>query len=975
MAEVVTAQLRGDEEQVHASLSRHPTPFKKVLLSRGASLGFPSGTPKRKSLRKSGADQTRLSEDSPPHAPTASVEAPLLPQTTHDVRDQFSPQVVRRLNRHIRFSISDEVNEPSESEDSARARETADAVAATLTQISVDAFAIELEKGGLSAGEAYHEAVSEYLAHPSAFAPVSEHDGTPRPVRRRESLMMSLEKKGAEAMTAEENEDIVSHLSQEELALIDEYADKIEASGIDKLEAYALALDSFIKGIENCHLRRKNSVSSEDMQEGNQASSLRDLFEASHSAYEGDEENDMLLVEIYAEEIVANAGIDSAIAYGIALDSFAADPDAFRRHVKAIYPAFTSHSLDDEVSVATSLFKELPHDPYSESYGASLRKLFQLPLEYNEDDDAIDVMLVEKYADEIQEIARLSEDVAYGVALDSFIADPTDFRCRHIRLLRAPEERRPVVEDEEEDDLSYGASLQRLFKLPSAYAADHDRDVEYVESYARILQDTAAIDEAIAYGLALDAFNADPVEFRKRVLLMQRRPNEEGTEPLFAEIHVTEPASKEPSLGLGFSSPQRDSSTSLNELLQDTFPEPSEMDLKDCDEHAVASAFEVNSTTAPIVVEPSEHESLIEENIAVHEGADPQDAIPVVEGLRRSVPRVTEPMEISTAENLITETAEEAIIVKSMEGAMGDITEVKSTSITDNEVEAVTTAKIDIPTSVENAAIPEDDSKKTDAAVTRQGTRRVKEVSTMDTNRDGDAKENDSKASKSRKEEIIGDFVNAEDTQKVATRSSKRTEAIKATDPTPTQVLSTRGRRGAKQESSANGAAVLEQPELVDLTIPAKAGAGIEREEAVELRSATQDASKAPTVSRPKRGRAALNFEGPEGLVTEPETGISTRSRRKAVGDNVIANSGTKPSSKRGTTTPAPTTKSPRAKRARKENVVLLCDGCDGEFSLKALGMAAVPEGDWFCAVCEKKRAGSDAHSIASQPMRTRSRK
>jgi hypothetical protein len=34
---------------------------------------------------------------------------------------------------------------------------------------------------------------------------------------------------------------------------------------------------------------------------------------------------------------------------------------------------------------------------------------------------------------------------------------------------------------------------------------------------------------------------------------------------------------------------------------------------------------------------------------------------------------------------------------------------------------------------------------------------------------------------------------------------------------------------------------------------------------------------------------------------------------------------------------------------------------CDGEFSLDDLGMTAVPEGDWFCATCTKKKATQSA--------------
>ncbi len=36
---------------------------------------------------------------------------------------------------------------------------------------------------------------------------------------------------------------------------------------------------------------------------------------------------------------------------------------------------------------------------------------------------------------------------------------------------------------------------------------------------------------------------------------------------------------------------------------------------------------------------------------------------------------------------------------------------------------------------------------------------------------------------------------------------------------------------------------------------------------------------------------------------------------------------------------------------------MLLCDGCDGEHFLSDTGLAEVPEGDWYCNSCERRRA------------------
>ena len=1035
----MTAHLRGDDERVRASLGKQPTPFKKVLLNRGASLGFPSGTPKRKSLRKSNVEHAAVVGDS--NAESTVPGEPQSVQPSNDVRDTFSPHIVRRLNRHIRFSISDDLDEAS-GDGAALMKESADTVAATLTQISVDAFAIELEKGGLGAGEAYHEAVSEYLAQPSAFAPMTEPDGTPRAARRRESLMLSLEKKGAESLVDDQG-DLVSHLTQEELALIDGYAEKIEASGIEKLEAYALALDSFVRGIENCHNRRRNSVSSVDMEEPRQSSTLRDLFESSATDYDGDEDNDMQLVEIYAEEIVANAGIDSAIVYGIALDSFTADPEAFRRHVKAIYPAFRSKTFDNEISVATSLFKELPHDPYTESYGASLRKLFKLPFEYNEDDDAIDIMLVERYADEIQEIAGLSEDIAYGVALDSFIADPTEFRCRHMRLMKSSDERR-APSGRDTSISSFGASLQRLFKLPADYSTDHDRDVEYVETYAKILQDNASIDEAIAYGLALDAFNADPVEFRKRILLLQRRPNEEGTEPLFSELHLTEGSFADMPADLSaqpFS--QHPSSTSLNELLQEAFLErhetddnpnlehpgdlpsvdrgsddPSNANKADWPEKDLHSSSEIgydhgtakvdsstqdtlettsvfpsaivenikilhSENTHPIITEPSENES---EELGVKlNGADfqAQDVeVTVTNHTESNEPKIVEPAETMTLPAAIANHANNAESKAEITGVNDEgreVTVIPDAVMDDCGNESKSPAAVAaVSTRRRKRNVNDGETIGTPQVITRRGARNLENAGTAITNiavqveevvsipkkkgriaRDAEAacaaaddddeveeEDNDDGPNKRRRvaNKIAGsvpEVADAEDNSDAIEASvivsSKRDGRVRkkgtASKTPATMTMSTRRRKIDESDHPAE-----EDGSKMENKIAPK-----------RSRRASKKLEPDETIAPPRRTRKEV--ASPKSFSSDQPT---TRSRKS----NVKSPSGVKPVN---------------AKRTKTENLVLLCDGCDGEFSLKALGLRSVPKGDWYCTVCEKRRAKASAQTeINSRSSRSR---
>lgn len=47
-----------------------------------------------------------------------------------------------------------------------------------------------------------------------------------------------------------------------------------------------------------------------------------------------------------------------------------------------------------------------------------------------------------------------------------------------------------------------------------------------------------------------------------------------------------------------------------------------------------------------------------------------------------------------------------------------------------------------------------------------------------------------------------------------------------------------------------------------------------------------------------------------------------------------------------------------RCGRSDREEVLLLCDGCDRAFHCDCLGLPGVPEGDWFCPVCSGRPQG-----------------
>jgi hypothetical protein len=315
------------------------------------------------------------------------------------------------------------------------------------------------------------------------------------------------------------------------MTLINSYASQLEIQcNIDSNDAFGMALDSFVRGIERCHSMIATQITSEEKSvaieqvddvdtddeeefvkvdenetkppatmEVNAYLVKKSIPESTNLAsllqiprvHTDEEDRDIELVEQYAEELQEAANLDAAIAYGIALDSFIADPIEFRKHV--------GKKIVEIVSKMNSPTPEIMN------YGSSLRSLFQLPDDYNDEEDR-DIEMVEQYAKELQHSSHLDSGTAYSIALDSFIADPIEFR-KHIgkKIKSIPE------------IMNYGSSLRLLFQLPSDYNDEEDRDIEMVEQYAEELQEAANLDAAIAYGIALDSFIADPIEFRKHM--------------------------------------------------------------------------------------------------------------------------------------------------------------------------------------------------------------------------------------------------------------------------------------------------------------------------------------------------------------------------------------------------------------------------------------------------------------------------
>ena len=127
---------------------------------------------------------------------------------------------------------------------------------AICVQLAVDAFANELEMQGVPAGRAYATAVDTYLSNPSDFSPKRV---SVKAAPRRDSLLASLEDRayvtGCSLYGADGGDesqlscDLIAALTDSDMAIVDAYATRLEDAGGEPEEAYAIALDAFVRGI------------------------------------------------------------------------------------------------------------------------------------------------------------------------------------------------------------------------------------------------------------------------------------------------------------------------------------------------------------------------------------------------------------------------------------------------------------------------------------------------------------------------------------------------------------------------------------------------------------------------------------------------------------------------------------------------------------------------------------------------------
>ena len=168
---------------------------------------------------------------------------------------------------------------------------------------------------------------------------------------------------------------LVDNLTEAEMGMLESYSDRLMEAGVTEEDAYQLSFDSFIKGVESYHAYNKRlSFSTANVipttaststvaplttaapkmhlrwnEDGERVrtevprretiayygASLRSLFSVDdYTQTQG--EKDAELVSFYADEMTKDGGIDSDVAYGVALDSFLSDPEVFRKQMRKL---------------------------------------------------------------------------------------------------------------------------------------------------------------------------------------------------------------------------------------------------------------------------------------------------------------------------------------------------------------------------------------------------------------------------------------------------------------------------------------------------------------------------------------------------------------------------------------------------------------------------------------------------------------
>lgn len=221
-------------------------------------------------------------------------------------------------------------------------------------EVLADMFVFNSPQEFDNADDALADALECFLEQPDAFYSPRRGSITSSGLFQGESLLSAIAKKGSEYLAPISSEmiaDIMSSITDDELAMIDEYSKQlVTLTGMEDEEAYARCLDAYIQGVEAAIRLNETSHPEKSLDnptpstpgvgtsQSNNHSSPEAPVPISESTIDFVEQKklDLQLIMAYADDLEYSANLRPDIAYGIALDTYLADPFSFRQNVKAM---------------------------------------------------------------------------------------------------------------------------------------------------------------------------------------------------------------------------------------------------------------------------------------------------------------------------------------------------------------------------------------------------------------------------------------------------------------------------------------------------------------------------------------------------------------------------------------------------------------------------------------------------------------
>lgn len=277
---------------------------------------------------------------------------------------------INKARKSLRQSLSDAAT-IIESVASAEELFQEDCLVATSVQISALTAVQELSNEFTSSEEVIERAVAAILS-PSVQSCEQPETSSSKRVQTPSEL---------KAFRRASDASVMSSLSAEEIAMVEQYSEmlpKEENAAEEEPEEtgnFAVALDAYVRGIECAQNLTSTAAATEEVaanecekSEAPQTANddfpcLSKLFTLPASfvdaTYAGFDED---LVELYAQEIMEAANVDEAVAYGVALDSFLADPVLFRNHIGALALPHLIYMHHEEKQEVEDIDATLPED-------------------------------------------------------------------------------------------------------------------------------------------------------------------------------------------------------------------------------------------------------------------------------------------------------------------------------------------------------------------------------------------------------------------------------------------------------------------------------------------------------------------------------------------------------------------------------------------------------------------------------------